>query len=74
MAGKRNKGNGHKLFASLTNDENQVLNAKLNAGRASALHVHNDYDFSHEVHEVASDLSEAYRLRWNAEHPDHRIA
>jgi hypothetical protein len=73
MAGKRNKGNGHTVFASLTTDENKVLRAKLNAGRASALHVHEDYDFSSEVHAVDSDLSEAYRLRWNAENPEYQL-
>ena len=73
MAGKRNEGNGHTLFASLTTGENQVLRAKLNAGRASAMHVRADYDFSREVHQVDSDLSEAYRLRWNAENPDYQI-
>jgi hypothetical protein len=73
MAGKRNKGNGHKMFASLTTDENNVLCAKLSAGRASAIHVNQDYDFSSEMHEVHSDLSEAYRLRWNAEHPKFRL-
>lgn len=73
MAGKRNKGNGHTLFASLTTDENKVLCAKLDAGRATAFHVNEDYDFSHEVHEVYDDLSEAYRLRWNAENPDYQL-
>jgi hypothetical protein len=71
--GKRNKGNGHAVFAPLTIDENKVLRAKLNAGRASALHVHGDYDFSSEVHEVDSDLSEAYRVRWNAENPKYQL-
>jgi hypothetical protein len=73
MAGKRNEGNGHALFASLTTDENKVLRAKLNAGRASALHANADYDFSSEVHAVDRDLSEAYRLRWNAENPDYPL-
>jgi hypothetical protein len=73
MAGKRNEGNGHALFASLTTDENTVLRAKLDAGRASALHVHEDYDFAREAHEVGQDLSEAWRLRWNAENPDYPI-
>lgn len=67
--GKRNKGNGDAVFAPLTADENKVLCAKLDAGRASALHVNGDYDFSSEMHEVYADLSEAYRVRWNAEHP-----
>ena len=71
--GKRNQGNGHALFASLSTDENKVLRAKLNAGRATAFHVHEDYEFSHEVHEVDSDLSEAYRLRWNAENPKYQL-
>ena len=51
----------------------RVLCAKLDAGRVSAVHVHEDYDFSSEMHEVHSDLSEAYRLRWNAENPRYQL-
>jgi hypothetical protein len=68
--GKRNKGNGDVVFAPLTIDENKVLRAKLNAGRVSAVHANGDYDFSSEMFEVSDDLSEAYRVRWNAENPD----
>lgn len=70
---KRNEGNGDAVFAPLTVAENMVLRAKLLAGRESAVHVHGDYDFSHEMHEVHSDLSEAYRLRWNAENPNYPL-
>ena len=70
---KRNEGNGHVLFAPLTTDENKVLRAKLAAGSLSAVHASEDYDFSSEIHAVYSDLSEAYRLRWNAEHPDYPL-
>lgn len=73
MAGKRNKGNGQKAFASLTADEIKVLRAKLDAGAQTAVHASRDYDFSDEMHEVHLDLSEAYRLRWNAENPDYRL-
>jgi hypothetical protein len=71
--GKRNEGNGDAVFAPLTIAENMVLRTKLMAGRESANHVHGDYGFSREMHEVHSDLSEAYRVRWNAENPDFPI-
>jgi len=73
MAGKRNEWNGHTLFAPLTTDENLAVRAVLGAGRACAVLASGDYDFSSEMHEVHADLSEAYRLRWNAENPDYPL-
>jgi hypothetical protein len=73
MAGKRNKGNGHTVFASLTTEENKVLTAKIDAGRATALHVNGDHDFFTDLSDVRDDLSEAYRQRWNAENPEYRL-
>jgi hypothetical protein len=67
------KRKGSEIFSDMTTGEMNVLTAKLRAGSASEWHVNRNGAAHTETHEVLNDIHEAYKEKWNAEHPNHQI-
>ncbi|HEY1706120.1 MAG TPA: hypothetical protein VGG75_41115 [Trebonia sp.] len=57
------------LFKNLTTDEADILRYKLSSGAAAAAKGTGNYDVSHDLHDVTTDVDADRRERWNAENP-----